>query len=94
MRIYIGLLLFLLSFWALAQTPPCTIYKRIPLGATKVGVLDAVGEPYVQNFKIKKDGDKTQYIFELDKKYFIELYLDFDEQGKLIHKTIAGPECD
>lgn len=71
----------------------CDIYHRVSMGSTKIQALDAVGKPYNESFEIKPEGKKTQYKFELNKEKFVELYLTFDDEGKLNTKNLAGAYC-
>lgn len=71
----------------------CDMYHRVSMGSTKIQALDAVGKPYNETFEIKPEGKKTQYRFELNKEKFIELYLTFDDEGKLNSKNLAGAYC-
>lgn len=70
----------------------CAIAQKVLIGMNKLDAIKAVGAPYNQSFDIKS-GTTTQFIFELDKHAFVELYLTFDKSGLLSHKEVVGSDC-
>lgn len=92
---WVGFIALCISLQVLAQanSPYCDIYQKVSLGMDKIAAINAVGEPYNHTFEMKPEGKKTQYRFDLSKDDFVELYLTFDDTGKLNTKNIAGAYC-